>query len=61
MAIPNMSGYVTDDLWAELGAHFDDGQIYELGMCAAALIGMTKFLFTFDLGERTESCPVVRP
>jgi AhpD family alkylhydroperoxidase len=43
-------------LYAELRPHFDDGQIFELGMTIAVLTGMAKFLFTFDLVEREDYC-----
>lgn len=61
MAFTNVGGFMSDDLYADLRAHFDKAQIYELGMSAAALIGCAKFLFVFDLAERAESCPVHRP
>lgn len=43
-------------LYADLRRHFDDGQIFELGMTMAVLTGMAKFLFTFDLVEREDYC-----
>jgi len=43
-------------LYADLRRHFDDGEIFELGMTMAVLTGMAKFLFTFDLVEREDYC-----
>lgn len=60
MAFTNVHGYVGDDLHAELHRHFDAAQVVELGMTAAALVGMTKFIFAFDYAEREASCSVQR-
>ena len=46
ISLPNMHG-------------FDDGAIYELGVIAAVLTGMAKFLFVYDLVEREPNCPIV--
>lgn len=58
MALPNMEGQLTPALYAELSDHFDDGEIFELGMVAAVLTGIAKFLFVYDLVEREAHCPV---
>lgn len=57
MALPNMEGQLTPALYADLSAHFDDGEIFELGMVAAVLAGIAKFLFVYDLVEREAHCP----
>jgi alkylhydroperoxidase family enzyme len=59
IAIPNMSGTLDKALYAELKPHFSDGEIFELGVTAAVLTGMAKFLFVFDLVEREANCPIV--
>lgn len=58
MALTNMEGQLTPALYADLSAHFDDAEIFELGMVAAVLAGMAKFLFVYDLVEREAYCPV---
>ena len=58
MALPNMEGQLTPALYADLSAHFDDGEIFELGMVAAVLTGIAKFLFVYDLVEREAHCPI---
>ena len=58
ISITNMHGEMTPDLYAALHEHFDDGMIYELGVIAAVLTGMAKFLFVYDLVEREANCPI---
>ena len=58
MALTNMEGRLTPVLYEDLSAHFDDAEIFELGMVAAVLTGMAKFLFVYDLVEREAHCPV---
>ncbi|MEL7030557.1 MAG: carboxymuconolactone decarboxylase family protein, partial [Pseudomonadota bacterium] len=57
IALTNGAGRLTPQLYAELSAHYDDGQIFELGLIAGVLAGTAKFLFAFDLVEREETCP----
>lgn len=57
MALESTDGALSRDLYDRLRQHFDDGQIMELGMTMAVLVGMAKFLFVFDLVER--EAPVV--
>jgi len=61
MALPNMQGRLTETLHDALSAHFDDGQIFELGMIAGVLTGVAKFLFVYDLVEREAHCPIGAP
>ncbi len=61
MDVTNTHGYVSDELHADLSAHFSDAEIFELGMTMAVLCGVAKFIFCFDLVTREESCPVRRP
>jgi AhpD family alkylhydroperoxidase len=58
IAITNMAGAITPALYADLREHFDDAQIFELGMTAGMLTGMAKFLFVYDLVEREAHCPI---
>ena len=58
MVLPNMEGQLSPALYANLSAHFDDGEIFELGMVAAVLTGIAKFLFVYDLVEREAQCPI---
>lgn len=59
--LSNMDGLLDLDLYNRLKAHYDDAAIVEMGMIAAFLTGMAKFLFVFDLVTREESCPIGRP
>ncbi len=61
MMLQNMQGCLSTELYARLRAHFDDGALMELGFIAAVLTGVAKFIFTYDLVDREETCPIVRP
>jgi len=61
MTLANMDGYLDRRQYRALRAHFDDGQIFELGVCLAVLVGMAKFLFVFDLVSREANCPIGMP
>lgn len=56
IAIGSASGEVDPALYAELRAHLDDAQIFELGITLAVLTGMARFLFAFDLVSRESWC-----
>ena len=58
MALTNLHGMISDELYDELRAHFSDGEIFELGMVMAVLCGFAKFLFCFDLADREDTCPI---
>jgi alkylhydroperoxidase family enzyme len=58
MALTNMDGELSPALYDELRAHFDDGQIYNMGVAAAVLTGMAKMIFVLDTVEKTAACPV---
>ncbi|MBM3503769.1 MAG: carboxymuconolactone decarboxylase family protein [Alphaproteobacteria bacterium] len=58
MALTNMEGELSPELHDELKAHFDDGQIYNMGVAAAVLTGWAKMIFVLDTVEKTASCPV---
>lgn len=57
VAMTNQHGHLDRTLYAELRAHFDDAQIFELGMTAGFLTGMAKFIFVYDLVEKEANCP----
>ncbi len=57
MALTNPNGRLDAALYERLQGHFDDGELYELGMIMAILCGMAKFLFVYDLVEKEQSCP----
>ena len=57
MVLTNQKGSISSDLYSQLNAHFNDGEIYELGMIMAVLVGVAKFTFVFDLVEKEEYCP----
>lgn len=50
---------VDDHLAAKLRRHYTDGQIMELAMVIAILVGMARLLFALDLADREDACPVV--
>ena len=53
-------GVVDEELATELRRHYPDGQIMELAMAIAILVGMARLLFAFDLADRELACPVGR-
>ena len=58
MMLQNMTGQLTEDLYERLRKYYSDKQIIEMGYIAAVLTGMAKFLFTFDMVTREETCPI---
>jgi alkylhydroperoxidase family enzyme len=58
MALQNMDGALDPELYAELRRHFDDGELFELGVTMAVLTGMFKFLFIADLTPKMAHCSV---
>jgi len=61
MTLANMDGYMDRRLYDALGDHFDDGKVFELGVCLAVMVGMAKFLFVFDLVSCEANCPISMP
>ena len=59
ISLPNMHGELSKDLYDRLRVHYSDGDLYELGVVAAVLTGMAKFLLVYDLVEREPNCPIV--
>lgn len=56
IAMTNPDGRLDAEHYAELKDHFDDAQIFELGMVFAILAGMAKFLFVYDIAEKEDYC-----
>ncbi len=61
MMLQNMQGHLSPALYRRLRAHYDDGEIVEIGFIAAVLTGVAKWIFTFDMVNREETCPIERP
>jgi AhpD family alkylhydroperoxidase len=61
MMLTNQQGSLGEALYREAREHFDDGQLFELGMTMAVLTGMAKFLFVYDLVEKEDYCEFGRP
>lgn len=61
MVLTNPDGRLTAEQRAGLAEHFSAAEAFELGMTAAMLTGMAKFLFVFDLVTRETSCPITKP
>ena len=59
ISLTNMHGELSKDLYERLRKYYTDGAIYELGVIAAVLTGMAKFLFVYDLVDREPNCPIV--
>jgi alkylhydroperoxidase family enzyme len=58
IAMQNLDGALTPQLYDRLTPHFSDGEILELGVIAGILTGWTKFMMTFDLVTREDNCPI---
>ena len=56
MVLNNNHGNLNSELYKELKKDFTDGEIYELGMIMAVLVGVAKFTFVFDLVEKEDYC-----
>ncbi|MBL0923101.1 MAG: carboxymuconolactone decarboxylase family protein [Sphingomonadaceae bacterium] len=61
MMLQNMEGQLTPALHTRLRRFYDDGQIIEIGFIAAVLTGVAKWIFTFDMVNREETCPIRPP
>jgi AhpD family alkylhydroperoxidase len=57
LALTQSAGILSEALHTQLAAHFDDAQILELGLVGGILAGVAKFMFTYDLVEKEDSCP----
>lgn len=61
VALSNMEGRMSPELFAALRAHFSEAQILELGTAMAIISGMAKLSFVLDLVERETYCPFTAP
>ena len=57
VALSNMEGQMTPDLFKSLREHFSEAEILELGTAMAVISGMAKLSFVLDLVERESYCP----
>lgn len=57
IALSNMDGQMTAELFGRLRANFSEAQILELGTAMAVISGMAKLSFVLDLVERESYCP----
>ncbi len=58
IAMQNLDGSLTQDLYDRLNEHFSDAEVLEMGVIAGMLTGWTKTMFTFDLVTREDNCPI---
>ncbi|MEZ5499706.1 MAG: carboxymuconolactone decarboxylase family protein [Steroidobacteraceae bacterium] len=61
LSLNSPQGSLDPGLYDECRRHFSDAQIVELGLTMAILVGMAKFLFTFDLVEKESYCQFGSP
>jgi alkylhydroperoxidase family enzyme len=57
IALSNMDGRMSPELFKSLRASFTEAQILELGTAMAVISGMAKLSFVLDLVERESYCP----
>jgi alkylhydroperoxidase family enzyme len=57
VALTNLEGRMTPELYARLREHFSDADLCELGTVMAVISGMAKLSFVLDLVEREDYCP----
>jgi alkylhydroperoxidase family enzyme len=59
VALTNMAGDVSPELFAALRRHFSEAEILELGVTMAVIAGMAKLSFLLRLVEKEPYCPFV--
>jgi alkylhydroperoxidase family enzyme len=57
LALSNMDGRLSQDLFGALRRHFTEAQILELGTVMAVISGMAKLSFVLDVVDREDYCP----
>ena len=57
MALTNLKGQLSEELYKELSAEFKDSEIIEIGLIMAVLVGVTKTNFALDIVEKEDYCP----
>lgn len=60
VALTNMEGELSPELFARLRAHFSEGDILELGTVMAIISGMAKLSFVLNVVDRESYCPFTR-
>jgi alkylhydroperoxidase family enzyme len=61
VALTNMDGRLTPELYARLRTHFSEADILEIGVAMAVISGMAKLSFVLDLVEKEGYCPFAGP
>ena len=61
VALTNMDGRMTPELYARLRSHFSEADILELGVAMAVVSGMAKLSFVLNLVEKEPYCPFAAP
>jgi alkylhydroperoxidase family enzyme len=57
VALTNMDGELSPQLYAALRAHFSEADILELGTAMAVISGMAKLSFVLNLVDKESYCP----
>ena len=57
VALTNMDGKMSPQLYARLREHFSEADILELGVAMAVISGMAKLSFVLNLVEKETYCP----
>lgn len=57
VALTNMDGEMTPELFGRLRAHFSEADILELGTVMAVIAGMAKLSFVLNVVEKEAYCP----
>ena len=57
LALTQPEGTLNTALHGELAKHFNDAEVLELGLVGGILAGVAKFMFTYDLVEKEDTCP----
>jgi len=57
VALTNMDGAMSTELFQELRQHFSEADILELGVAMAVISGMAKLSFVLNVVERENYCP----
>ena len=57
VALTNMDGRMTRELYNRLRSHFSEADILELGVAMAVVSGMAKLSFVLNLVEKEAYCP----
>ena len=57
VALTNMDGAMSTELFQDLRQHFSEADILELGVAMAVISGMAKLSFVLNVVERENYCP----